>query len=388
MRRILFVDDESNVLAGLRRMLRGQRKEWDVRFAESGTEALEFLTSDAFDVVVSDMKMPQMNGAELLEQVKERFPQTVRVILSGHSEKDAVLRSTRCTHQYLSKPCDADMLRATLERSFVLSDRLFGEGLRELIVGLDSVPTLPNVYADVRRELEKPDSSLQRVGEIVEQDGGMSAGLLKLVNSAYFGLSTPVSNVSNAISLLGLETLASLILGIGVFEECQPPVASGYGVETEWARSLSVALLAREIGRLENVPRAHIEGAFLGGILHQLGQLVLAANLPATYAKLLATASNHDELIAAERKELGVSHGEVAGYLLGLWGLPSPVVQAITLHDDPLDEADVDWTPRMLLRIAVALRSEDASRLEEEAAACGRADRLEQWFGVAQVERT
>lgn len=114
--KILFVDDEPMVLQGLQRVLRPLRNEWETAFANSGQEALEKLSQEPFDVIVTDMRMPGMDGGQLLTRVKERYPHMVRIILSGQADKTMVMKSVKPAHQYLAKPCDDATLRASLQR--------------------------------------------------------------------------------------------------------------------------------------------------------------------------------------------------------------------------------------------------------------------------------
>src|ERR1700751_643330 len=105
-KRVLFVDDEAMVLSGLQRSLRPMRNEWEMAFVNSGAEALQLMEHEPFDIIVTDMRMPVMNGAQLLEEVKRRFPQCFRIILSGQADQETIMRAVDPTHQYLSKPCD------------------------------------------------------------------------------------------------------------------------------------------------------------------------------------------------------------------------------------------------------------------------------------------
>ena len=120
MIRVLFVDDEPRVLGGLRRMLRPMRHEWQMEFAQGGPEALDALAEQSFDVIISDMRMPGMDGGELLTEVMRRYPETVRIMLSGQSNKETVLRSVGPTHQYLAKPCDPELLKRVIARAYAL----------------------------------------------------------------------------------------------------------------------------------------------------------------------------------------------------------------------------------------------------------------------------
>ena len=101
------------VLRGLRRMLHSMRKDWEMQFAGGAEEALAFLAANPFDVIVSDMRMPKMNGAELLNEVKKRYPKTIRIIFSGFADQELVMRCVGGTHQYITKPCEANTLIAS-----------------------------------------------------------------------------------------------------------------------------------------------------------------------------------------------------------------------------------------------------------------------------------
>jgi len=330
VKKILFVDDEPMVLNGLQRMLRPLRTQWEMTFVESGKKALEVLAATPFDVVVSDMRMPGMDGAQLLTEVKRLYPQIVRLILSGHSDKEMILRSVGPTHQYLAKPCDTETLKNTVARACALRDLLSDEPLKRLVSRMESLPSLPHLYAEIMNELQSPDSSIQKVGEIIAQDVGMTAKILQLVNSAFFGLRRHVSNPSQAASLLGLETVKALVLSSQVFSQFEEKTLTGLRLEALWSHSLAVGALARRICIQQSAPLKVTDDAFLAGLLHDAGKLVLAANVPEHYIQALTLASQRGlHPCDVERGVMGASHAEIGAYLLGLWGLPDPIVEAL-----------------------------------------------------------
>jgi YesN/AraC family two-component response regulator len=169
-KRILFVDDEPMVLQGIQRSLRSMRAEWEIELASGGPEALETMAQAPFDVVITDMRMPGMDGAQLLDLVKARFPRTVRIILSGQSDRETILRSVGPSHQYLSKPCDVDELKQRLIRAFALRDMLDGPQLKEVISRLKTVPSLPALYVAVTEALQSPETSIAKIGNLIAQD--------------------------------------------------------------------------------------------------------------------------------------------------------------------------------------------------------------------------
>lgn len=341
MTRILFVDDEPNIRDGMRRMLRSMRNEWDMEFAESGEAALGVMDEwrsarKPFDVVVSDMRMPGMDGADLLARVKEISPDSVRLILSGHSDTASIMKTVGTAHQYLNKPCDPELLKRTIKRAFALRLLLRDEGLQKLVGQIGSLPSLPVVYQEVMACLQKPHASLGDVGKVIGKDVAMTATLLKLVSSAFFGLSKPVGTVERAVAFLGLDTLITLVLAQGIFKESPPINVPGFSIEKLWQHSLATAGAARIIAGQQGCEKTTLDDAFLAGMLHDIGKLVLAQSIPEQYGKVLAMAGNGIAM-HAEQEILQTTHADVGAYLLGLWGLTDAVVESVAFHERPAD---------------------------------------------------
>lgn len=349
---ILFVDDEPLILQALQRTLRPMRHKWDMLFVESGAKALELLSTSPVDVVVSDMLMPGMNGAQLLAEVMKRFPQTIRIILSGHADKELILQCVGSTHQYLSKPCEPDALRAVIQRATSLEASLETERVKELVASMGELPTVPALYSQIVTALNDPDTTVGAVGQIVEQDPAMTAKLLKLVNSAYFGLRRQVASAAEAASYLGVDTIKSLVLATGTFDHYSLAKLDGFSLEVLWNHSLQTAACARLIAQSEGAGQTIADESFVAGMLHDVGRLILACNFADRYGKVFAKAvSTRSELITIERDVFGTTHAAVGGYLLGLWGLPVPVVEAIALHHSP--EATLENTFTALTAVHV-----------------------------------
>ena len=335
-RRILFVDDEANVLSGLRRMLRRMRNEWEMAFAESGAEALEMLNRRRFDVVVSDMRMPGMDGAQLLALVQRHFPKTVRIVLSGQSDQKLILKSVRSAHQYLTKPCDSESLIDTVVKSCRLRDLLHSESLKKIVSRTEFLPSLPSLYTELMEEINSADGSIRRVGEIIERDLAMSSKILQLVNSSFFGFPRHIESPSRAVTLLGQDTVKSLVLTAGIFAAFSPSALASLDVESLFQHSLKTGAIARGISRIEGLATDAVDDAFMGGLLHDLGKLVFAANFPDTSREVMVLSRN--EGLAAHQMEMerfGATHAEVGAYLLGLWGLPDNIVEAVADHHRP-----------------------------------------------------
>jgi HD-like signal output (HDOD) protein len=334
--RIIFVDDEPRVLEGLKRMLRPKRNEWDMTFVASPQAALDALKEQPREVVVTDMRMPGMSGAELLEVVQRDYPDTIRLILSGQAETDSVMKALGVSHQFLSKPCDADILQGTISRAFALRDLAGNAAVRTLVARINKLPTLPATYQRLVDCLKDPNASMEEVGKIISGDPAMTARLLKVVNSAYFGLAKPVGDVSRAGTLLGLDRIMALVLGQGIFSGAEIPQVPGFSLDKLWSHSLATATAAHRIAMAEGLEKDKVSAAFLAGMLHDLGKLVLAMGMPEQYARVLAAAQAHPGREPEfEMLELQASHSDVGAYLVGLWGLPNTIAEAIAYHEDP-----------------------------------------------------
>ena len=357
---ILFVDDDPNILDGLRRMLHPMRKEWDMAFAQSGHEALELMAQKPFHVIVSDMRMPRMDGAALLSEVMRRYPQTVRFVLSGQSEGETIFHSVGTTHQFLAKPCDAETLKACVDRAFALRDVLSNESLETFISRITALPSLPKAYTRLTEELRSPDASISTVGKIIETDMAMTAKVLQLTNSAFFGVRRDVSSVTQAVSLLGLDTIKSLVLMVGVFSQASAArLPAGFSLDALWRHSMAVGACSQAISKTEDAGKEVISDACTAGLLHDSGMLVLAVNRPDAYGQILdIVRSKNLSLTKAEQAAFGCTHAQVGAYLLGIWGLPDSIVEAVAFHHYPSQCGARAFGPLAAVHAANALEHE------------------------------
>jgi len=332
MKRILFVDDEARVLEALRRSLHGRRGAWDMVFADGCRSALGELERAPFDVIVSDVRMPGMDGTTLLQQVKVQYPSTVRIILSGHSDVEAALRAVSVAHQFLSKPCPSEVLTDVVERACSLHALLDDDAIRRVITGMEALPSQPKVYQEVSRVLAEPNVAVRSVAKLVEQDVAICAKILQLVNSSFFGVPRRLSSIEAAISYLGMNMVRRLVLSVEAFRPWETTRIPGLDFEALMEHSLVAGHLASRL--LSDKKDA--EDAFLAAMLHDIGTLVLASACREQLASVLAASVAQERpLELVEEEVFGVSHGPVGAYLLGLWGLPYPIVEAVAHHHTP-----------------------------------------------------
>ena len=335
-KRILFVDDEPLVLAGLERSLHGMRKDWEMVFVTSGRDALEAMNGQTFDIVVTDMRMPGMDGAQLLEEVKKRSPQSLRMILSGQSDRETILRSVNPTHQYLSKPCEGEELKGRLMRALALRDLLENPEVKGLVSKLDSLPSLPTLYFQLTEELQKPEPSLARVAKLISADIAMTAKILQLVNSAFFGLRCEVSKAYHAVELLGTDVVRALVLSTHVFSKFETDLLTPPDMQHLWEHSMASASYAKRIAVLEHCNQHLVDECFTAALLHDAGKLIMAYALHDQYRRVLELIKKEGRGLAdAEREVFGCGHAEIGAYLFGLWNLPASIIEAVAWHHQP-----------------------------------------------------
>ncbi|MEJ2619016.1 MAG: response regulator [Candidatus Thiodiazotropha sp.] len=388
-RSILFVDDEANILSGLRRSLRAHRKLWDMAFAGSGPEALEKADEGHFDAVVTDMRMPGMDGAQLLNRIAERHPNIVRIVLSGQSDQETVMKTVGPAHQYLSKPCEVDTLKSTLMRAFALRDLLGKSELKSLISGMRSLPSLPTIYHELLGLIQDPNTAVADIGRLIAKDPAMTVKTLQLVNSAFFGLGRHISNPVEAASLLGMEILKPLVLSIGIFQQFEQDklTTKAFSMDSLWAHSMKVGALAKQIASRQKMDKTAIEDCLLAGMLHDIGKLILVLNLPDEYCQLETVLTDKQQpRYSAEIEIFGTTHGAVGAYLLGLWGLPEPVVEAVAMHNQPALQVEKVFSALSVVHTANGLVNQQAGEdpeiplLDKDyLQSVGILDKLETW---------
>ncbi len=387
-KKILFIDDEPNILSGLKRMLRSIRKEFHLEFTESGKKALEIMEKHDFDVVVSDMRMPGMDGATLLAEIQQRYPYSIRIMLSGQANEESIMRTVGVVHQFLAKPCDPEYLKAVLLRVCALHDLMAHPSLKEMVSQLDTLPSLPEVYAKLRQAIANPDVPVSEIAAIIEEDMAMSAKVLQLVNSAFFGLFQKVESPARAVNLLGIDTVKNLVLGVGAFTEIKAS-SKIFPVKKLWSHSLMVGNCAKKIAMTQSEDNDLIDNSFIAGLLHDIGKLVMLAKMDKLYEKTTLLAGEEGiSLRSAEKRIFNAVHDDFGAYLMGLWGMPGPVIEAIGFHHRLDNYPEDQFSPAIAVHLANAFYYEkypDTITTAPHAVniphleAIGLSDNIEQW---------
>jgi HD-like signal output (HDOD) protein len=388
MKRILFVDDETRILDGLRRMLFRMRDEWEMEFVDSGEKALARLAAVPADVVVTDMRMPGMDGSQLLREVMQRHPGTMRIVLSGQCDQETVLKAVGPTHQFLTKPCDSAALVATVSRVCALRDQLLAPQVKQVVCEVQSAASDPPLHAALLAELESPAPSMQRVSEIVSRDVGMTAKVLQLVNSGFFGTPQRASHPAQAATLLGLDRMTALALSTDAFAPLEVDEANRPWMGALLHHCRAVADAARRIAEAETADAEVGDAAYTGGLLHAIGVLLLARDAPQRYGRVIESSRGEQKkLLEAEQEEFNATYNRVGAYLLALWGLPQDLVEIIALHPYPSASNAAEFGPLAAVHVANELLHEAAAHQHPTVSPVdsafleriGRAQRIDVW---------
>ena len=309
-KRIIFVDDEPSILEGLRNRLRRQRRVWEMSFVGSGREALQALSDEPFDVIVSDMRMPEMDGATLLASVQAKYPSVARIVLSGHSELESALRAVPVAHQFLTKPCDAGVLENVVERACRLQTLISDETVRNIVGKIEKLPPVPRVYTQLTAALTNEDTTVDEVCEILKQDMAICAKVLQVVNSAFFRLARTVTAIEEAVTYLGFNSIKQVALAAEVFQH-NTAQRTPIPLETLQNHAMLVASLASSFF----TAKQQKDDAFVVGLLHDIGKLVLVVELPDHMDKVLSEMKCQNcSMYSAEMFVSGVTHAEVGGF--------------------------------------------------------------------------
>jgi len=354
--KILFVDDDINLINGLRRAFRRKSSVWNLHFCSSAKDALLEMERQEFDLIISDMRMPDMDGAELLSLVAARHPQTIRFILSGYSNEKAVLKTIGPAHQYIAKPCQTTDIMQAIDRALDLKRILRSRVLKAIVSGTQNLPTPSETFTRLISCLDSDKSSASDVASIMQEDVALSTETLKLTNSAFFSLQEKVSNLKHAIAILGTATIKSILLHTEFYNNFSSDVHLNQQITRVGKVSFLTGFAAQSIADADHLEKENIENIFIAGVLSNIGILLLLKNKNYDYNKFFN--NNHDNflsLIECERKIFGASHAEIGAYLLGLWGFNTDVVEAVAFHHEPWHSNNTNLQP-FLARLYVSKR--------------------------------
>ena len=331
---------------------------WIVVGAASGDAALAEAQKQPFMVVVANHDLPGLSAAELLNCLRVSSPETLRFIAAEAALKEKVMCHVLGGNQFLAVPFDRATLKTSIERPLAANYGM-SNSLRELVGRIRTFPTIPSLYLEVVSALNNPNATTADVGAIIARDMAMTTKLVQVLNSAYFGLPRAITDPTEAVGILGFETIKSLILTVKLLSQYDKVKPVYFSIDNIWRHSTNVAQTARVLALLETGDTECSGAAYTGGLMHDLGKVILAANFDDQYHRVHAAARRHQmPLWDVEKDTFGATHGEIGAYMLGLWGLPAEVVKTAALHHHPLRSCDKTFTALTAVHVANALQYE------------------------------
>ncbi len=349
---ILFIDTDKSQLKNLENNLSSINKRWTIHFASTADEAMAHLRTCPFDVIASDFCVEGFQGSELLDEIKKRQPGSIRFIISETINSENCLQYIGYAHQFVTKPYEPSELISLIKKSLRLKNIFLNERAAKGVASIEDLPSLPDLYITLEKELRKEDVIISDIGKLIGQDVGMTAGLLKLVNSPFFGLYSKVTKPEQAATLLGLDNLKGLVLGIHLFNSTKE-VNIDFSIKDLGLHCQYTALMGRAIIKAEGGSNELAEHTFLAGFMHDIGKLVLATSYTEEYATILSIVRGENMPIQeAERDILGFTHAEVGAYLLAIWGFDEDIIEAIYCHHEPQRLGSTDLSPAVAIHVA------------------------------------
>ncbi|MGM0419270.1 MAG: HDOD domain-containing protein, partial [Thermodesulfobacteriota bacterium] len=386
---ILFVDQNWDMLKSLKRMLKSMEKEWNLAFTQTGENALKIMDKTPADIVVTEYQMKHMSGYNLLKEVKNKFPQTDRIILSGETDEKKIMKTVSIAHQFISKPVNGEKLKKVLKRTIAMRNILKNKHLRKTISRLDSLPSVPSIYREIIEELNSTSSSTKKIGDIISKDPSMTSKTLQVINSGFFYLPSKISKPSEAVVLLGIDIVKALVLNVEIFSKLRLPNFFKKFQSLHYSHSMGTANTAKDIAVSEGLSLFKADQAFMAGLIHDCGKLILASNFPEDYRKVIEnTEKNSSSFEVEENSVFGVGHDTAGAFLMGVWGLPLEIIEAILYHHRPSESSDKEFDITAAVHCAniVELAKEDRLNLDFEDAfdlnfikRLGIEDRIEKW---------
>lgn len=392
-KRVLCVGTDAAGDPGLAARIATMSLEWEAIICETGAEARELCRRVPCDAVVANETLPDQDGFHFLHAMQRAHPNMIRMVVADLSGSDAALKCASAAHHCLPQPWDHRALHTALDRAFGLDIWLSNPTVRALVNRMKHMPSPPELYFEVVKALQSPDVDLRGIVQKASRDPAITAKLLRLANSAAFGLAMKVTGVEEAIGYLGLETTRSLILLAHTFACAEQARVPGFKMDQLWSHSINVGTLAKRIALREGVPAVMADECFLAGLLHDIGKLLFAVNLPAEFSAAVALSQAQGiPLWEAEQVRLGATHAEIGAELLARWNLPLSVVEALALHHYPSKLISAGFGPLAAVHVANALEQEargaspssilDSAYLTD----AGLADRIDEWREVCLGE--
>jgi putative nucleotidyltransferase with HDIG domain len=335
------------------------RAEWDIAHALNTEHALQALAQKNFVAIVADAEMQGDTDLGFFTSVMNRFPKLLRILLFDPGDKKSNLKSNGSVHQFVTRPCTLDLLMSAIQRALLINTWLADPVMKQLFAKMRKLPSVPTIYFRLLQKLQSPETAIDDIGAIVAEDFVMTAKVLQMVNSPFFGLGRTITSPAEAVSYLGIERTKTLVLLAQAFSACDKDKSSAFSIDKLWQHCLATGNFARAIARQQSAETKVAEASFTAGLLHDVGKLMFAANLTPEYNEVIRLAKEKKITLAeAEWETFGTTHAELGACVLGVWGLPSDIVEALAFHHRPDLHPGKSFCPLTAVHVANGLEHE------------------------------
>lgn len=342
---ILLIDDINQEIRRMRSII--SKNGYTTFYASNEEEAINIISSNRIDMVIFYLKQLSINSLALIKNIKEDYPFSLRVVLSGYEDENLVIRilGSNLAKLFLMNNVNEDNILSLIKNLFEVESILKNKNLLLAINSIDELPILDNVYHNVSSLIMK-NADINKIAKAIEEDQSIVIKVLHIANSAFYGIKT--ASIRTAINYLGLSNIKNIILATNAFDYLN---GSEFKHEKEllWNHANQTNKIATQL--YKSILKKEMPDTFAtAGLLHDIGKLVLLKNHPNEYREILRMKGAGD--IDVEKRFLSVSHVEIGGYLLNWWEMPHPIIEAVLFHHDPLNDVVINKELTSVIYIA------------------------------------
>jgi HD-like signal output (HDOD) protein len=331
---LVVIDDEEYILSTLKSLFR--KEGYQMHFFSSPVLALEFLRQHETNVLITDMRMPEMGGTELLEYSADICPNAIRLIISGYEQKSVILSaiSRGLARNYIMKPWDDEQLKTLVHESMELQQTMRQKHLQDLLLSFKNLPSPPQLHKKLKKILEKTPLPVKEITNEIEKSPALVAKLLRMSNSVCYSSYKNIKNVFDAISFVGTEEVLNIVLSLESFDSVCAQALPEVIHKTEDLREKSIlrAQIAREISLRWNV-KVDPEEAYVAGLMLDIGLMFRFCSSRDKFNKFFSIYNEGEKSMLLIDKEIyTISHDEVGEALLSYWNFSPEVITAVGNH--------------------------------------------------------
>lgn len=332
---ILFVTTDEKLMSELIRNIVPIQDDYSIFFADNGERCLQILANNKIDFVFSSANIIMPTGANILNEIKRLFPEVIRFALVPNLDNQTVAQISQYVHQLVPPPYTKETIVERIQRTLHIQKILNNEKVVNLVKNTTTLPSLPEIYIQIEQETAKPDFSLIKIANLISKDPNLTAKILQIVNSAYFGLQKEITNINFALSYLGVNVIKSLIFYIHLFSHFKITSENRKHLEKFWQHSLVVASNSYHLANKYLQEKYEIDSSYTAGVLHDVGKFILLNTYTYPQNIILLAEQKAIDNLEAELEIYECTHAEIGAYLLGLWGFPLHIVEAVAYHHQP-----------------------------------------------------